>query len=152
MAWTKCNHGLWFSPEVLGLAARLNIDPIHVGGCCMRIWSWADVEAKDGIIRGATPGMADALVRLPGFAEAMASVKWLSIEKNGLRFPNWDRHNSQSAKERAMDQARHWRIRHNRDNTGTTPGHFPNKTRQTRQTRQTPPYPPVGGEQPERDW
>jgi len=66
----------------------------------------------------------------------MKAVGWLVADAAGLHFPNWDRHNSKSAKERAMDQARHFQ-RRNRDATGTRSGLLPNKTTQTRQTDNT---------------
>ena len=123
------------------MSSLLGIDAIHVGGCCMRLWSWADVESNGGWVARGTVAMIDALVRIKGFADAMNGVGWLTIEADGVRFPHWDRHNGASAKERVMDQAKHWRNRHpksghDRDMIGTKSGQHRNKTTQTTQTTQ----------------
>lgn len=128
MAWIIRRHGLSRMPEVLAISERLNISPVHVSGCCCEIWEWADGQAdEDGYVCGATPGVLDRIVGVPGFADAMATPfvdragkdrSWLQILTGGLRFPRWDRWNGKSAKTRRAKTVRQQRWR---DNQASTP-------------------------------
>jgi hypothetical protein len=116
----------------------------------MRLWSWADAESNGGFVARGTAAMIDALVRIKGFADVMIAVGWVTIDADGVRFPHWDRHNGSSAKERVMDQAKHWRNRHpqsghDRDTDGTKSGQHRNKTRLDKTTQTTQDNGGVGG-------
>jgi hypothetical protein len=41
-----------------------------------------------------------------GFADAMTEVGWLTVEKDGVTFPRFDRHNGKPAKDRALAKDR----------------------------------------------
>jgi hypothetical protein len=67
-------------------------------------WGWADQHAVDGVVDGATSQVVDDVVSLPGFADALAVVKWLRIESDKVVIPNHDRHNGANAKERVPQE------------------------------------------------
>jgi hypothetical protein len=48
----------------------------------------------------------DRITTTPGFAEAMRKVGWLEGRDNALSFPRFDRHNGQTAKNRALTKER----------------------------------------------
>jgi hypothetical protein len=125
--WIKVEKSTPDKPEVLRIARELSIDRDAVFGKLMLVWMWFDANSVDGVVDGAVDEDVDALVRHPGFAISMRSVKWLEttseqIGKEGLRLPNFDRHNGETAKKRALKseyQAR-WRSKLVEQETSTT--------------------------------
>ena len=101
--WIKMESGLSRKPEVMQLVAVLGLDRYAVIGRLHTLWAWADENSLDGNRVKITRAMLDGIVELAGFAEALASVGWLAGEDNALTFPNFDRHNGESAKRRAMN-------------------------------------------------
>lgn len=104
--WIKWVKGLDERREVLAIARALRLDAWFVATACMKIWSWADDNTTTGHIAGATIEDIDRLVRIPGFGSVLATVGWLDVRNDGIQFPRWERHNSQSAKKRALDSER----------------------------------------------
>lgn len=109
--WIKWVSGLEDRAEVVAIAQKLNLPPVHVAGCCCVLWLWARQEGR--MVRGdkchirhATLDSCDRQVAIPGFGEAMNEVEWLLHEDGGISFPRWSRHNSDSAKARALNQRR----------------------------------------------
>jgi hypothetical protein len=135
--WIKMRINLPDDPAVIGIASRTKLAPLDVVARLYLLWCWADEQADDGFLPNVTPAFLDAKVKRAGFAEAMASkgVEWLIIEADGIRFPNFDRHNGESAKKRATHTEKKRRQREilspkkgdsvpensgqNRDNCGT---------------------------------
>jgi len=142
MAWIKCEHGLFEKAEVLAIGVALNIPENQAVGCCLKLWAWADRESTDGHIAWATPSSVDRIAGVEGFAAAMAAVEWLTEEDGGVRFGNWDRHNSRSAKERALSQKRN--EAHRDRNAPVT---RPLGARAKRRGDNIPPYIPPKGEE-----
>ena len=101
--WIKMESGLSRKPEVMQLVAVLGLDRYAVIGRLHTLWSWADENSIDGASVKITRSMLDGIVELTGFAAALTSVGWLAGEDNALSFPNFDRHNGESAKRRAMN-------------------------------------------------
>ncbi|MDR6389190.1 hypothetical protein [Paraburkholderia phenoliruptrix] len=89
-------------PAVISIAARLSVDEFTVVGMLHHLWGWADTQSRDGHAPGVTNVWIDRYVRHVGFAEAMVSVGWLEIDESGVTFPNFDRHNGESAKARGL--------------------------------------------------
>lgn len=106
MSWIKLREDLEDDPATVSIAKRCTVTAAHAVGKLARAWSWAGRLSRDGRVPFATPQMLDDVVRMPGLAEAMAAVGWLEIGEAYLLFPNWDRHNSSSAKERALGAER----------------------------------------------
>jgi hypothetical protein len=105
--WIKFEENTPDKPEVHGMAAQLGIEVDAVVGKLIRVWSWA---GRNCPVSGRTDvrslSAIDRVAFTPGFANAMSLAGWLTIEGNAVTFPNFDRHCSQTAKERALDQKR----------------------------------------------
>jgi len=109
--WEK---GLTRKPEVLQVAAKLGLSAVTAAGHMMLLWEWADDATTDGYIPGATPQLTDAIAGFPGISEAMGATlprPWLEFFAEGVRFPNYERHNGRCAKKRISDaeRLRAWR-------------------------------------------
>ena len=72
---------------------------------------FADTQTDDGTLPMLTAADVDDIAGLPGFANAMETVGWLTVTSTGFTVRNWDRHNGQSAKRRAINQARMMAVR-----------------------------------------
>lgn len=104
--WIKMRTDLAEDPAVISMAAELGIDDDSVVGKLHRIWSWADRQSRDGHAVGVTGKWVDRYVHCDGFASVMQSVGWLVVDGSGLQFPNFERHNGKSAKQRALGTVR----------------------------------------------
>jgi hypothetical protein len=104
--WIKLEHTTPDKPEVVQMAARLNIDQDAVVGKLVRIWVWADQNSLDGNALTVTDAFLDRVTACPGFAGALREVGWLSGRQGLLTIPNFDRHNGQTAKARAVTNRR----------------------------------------------
>lgn len=106
MSWIKIRTNLATDPSVSAIALRTKLHPRQVVGCLVAVWCWADPLTENGTIDHASASLIDDIAGKKGFADAMASVSWLSIENERVTFPRWDRHHSQSAKARAGETER----------------------------------------------
>jgi hypothetical protein len=104
--WIKVQTCTPDKPEVHQLAESLGIDPDAVVGKLLRIWVWADQQTIDGNARSVTKSLLDRVTSVSGFADAMLNVGWLTKTEAGFAFPNFDRHNGQTAKKRATGAKR----------------------------------------------
>lgn len=104
--WIKVEVTTWDKIEVHRMSDILRIDPDAVLGKLVRIWSWADVNTHNGHADGVTMEMINRVLHHPNFAQAMRAVGWLEADADGVRFPNFDHHNGDSAKARAQASRR----------------------------------------------
>lgn len=104
--WVKMDTDLHEKPEVLVMADHLSADTAVIVGCLHRIWSWFSSHTTDGNAPGVTPAFLDRLVAREGFAAELSAVGWLMHRNGSLSVPKFDRHNSKSAKERALTRDR----------------------------------------------
>jgi 5-methylcytosine-specific restriction endonuclease McrA len=104
--WIKMRADLSEDPSVIGIASAVGIDEFSVVGRLHAIWSWANCQTKEGVVKGISELWIDKLVALPGFAKAMEKVGWLDISTDGISFPKFENHNSLTAKTRAETAAR----------------------------------------------
>ena len=147
--WIKMRPELLREPEVIGIARRLSVSREHVVGCLLCVWGVADAHAvsrpcpddngtTEGHLSRYCPADIDREAGLAGFAVAMIDVGWLVEHEDGVSFPEWDVHNSRSAKTRACEQKKKARQRGNvpvasrscPDDTGTKPGTREEKRRE----------------------
>jgi hypothetical protein len=106
--WIAIDKELPYKPKTRRLAKLLNTDQFAAAGLCVAVWSWADSNTEDGFVADTTVDDVDSILRLAGVAAAMAhpSVGWIVAEHGGIRFPNWGRWNSKSAKRRMREAER----------------------------------------------
>ena len=135
--WIKMEHDLPDKPEVFSIAQSLEIeDRDLVVGKLHRVWTWFDKHTVDGNAHGVTLAFLDALSGVSGFAQAMQDVGWLQQRNGTLTAPKFDRHNSKSAKRRALGQERVKRFR----NATSVTKSLPEKRREEKNIK-TPPTP-----------
>lgn len=113
--WIKLQKDTPDKPEVLAIAARLGIDQDAVVGKLVRVWSWFDTHTTDGNALSVTFSFIDRLTGVTGFAEQVALVGWLEQKGHELTLPNFDFHNGETAKKRAMGKNRIEKYRSNVD-------------------------------------
>ena len=110
--WIKVEKDTPAKPEVMRLAALLDIDEFTVVGHLIAFWSWVDSNLSpecprtQGTIRG-----LDRIAGRTGFCEAMIAVGWLSHADGMFEIPKMGRHMGKSAKLRAEDQEKKQRKR-----------------------------------------
>ncbi len=104
--WIPMRCNLAQEPEVIAVAAATNIDEDAVVGKLHRLWSWANQHTTDGNARSVTYFWINRFLSCEGFAEALEEQGWLSVGKAGVRFPKFDRFNSQGAKRRVLTAKR----------------------------------------------
>ena len=136
--WIKVEHALPDKPECIRVAAHLGIDQDAVTGKLVRLWIWADQQTIDGNAPGVTSAFIDRLTNCPGFAAALVSVGWLEDRNGRLKLPNFDRHNGQTAKDRALTKDR---VKRSRNGASVT-GSLPEKRREEKNNKEPPPAPP----------
>jgi hypothetical protein len=121
--WIKVESATPDKPEVIRLAQILNIPRAHAFGALVIFWCWIDRNAVDGVVDGVDDYIVDSVVALPGFCAALKTVKWVDVERlpdsvsGTLTVPHFDRLNSQSARSRALKNARQARWRANAKNS-----------------------------------
>jgi hypothetical protein len=99
--WIKMRVDLATDPAVIQIAALTGLDEDTVVGKLYRVWAWADAHTTDGRL-GCGLTVVDRLARHDGFATAMESVGWLTVDDGGVVLPHFDRHNGKTAKARAQ--------------------------------------------------
>jgi hypothetical protein len=115
MAWIKLETHTFDKVEVFSMAQELGIDPDSVVGKCARVWAWFDANTTDGVTKSVTSALLDRYCGVTGFSKAMVNVGWMVLEGENLYLPNYDRHNSQTAKDRALGAKRAAKHKKNKD-------------------------------------
>jgi hypothetical protein len=106
MAWIKVEHWTPEKPEVYQISESLGIDPDQVVGALVRLWIWADQQTTEGNAPSVSSALVDRKANVKGFADAMKKAGWLKDESGSLVFPNFGRHNGETAKSRALTAKR----------------------------------------------
>lgn len=107
ISWIKIEVTLPDKEEVLKMAHLLKMkDTDTVVGKLIRLWAWADLQTVDGGCMGTSGVHIDRTVCCKGFANALRAVGWLEGEDGALCFPNFSRHNGETAKARAESARR----------------------------------------------
>lgn len=144
--WMKFEKATLEKPEVFRMATSLGVDRDSVIGKLLRVWSYFDTQTIDGVLKQTSKEFLDNIVGQPGFAAAMISVRWLIERRGSLVLPNFDRHNGETAKQRALSAKRMQRNRERqKDGNGyadVTQGPSPEESRGE---KKNPPLPPKGG-------
>lgn len=105
--WLKMEHSTPDKPEVLAITVRMGWDdPDLTVGKLFKMWRWFDQHTVDGNAHGVTSSLLDRLLGVSGFTLAVASVGWLEVNEAGISLVNFDRHNGNTAKNRAQTAKR----------------------------------------------
>lgn len=114
--WIQARIDLHEDPRVLAIAAATGLDEFGVVGRLIRVWGWFHQHTADGHAPGVTDVTVDRYAQRDGFASAMRAQKWLASGPggDGLVMPDFDKHNSSSAKSRAQAAERQRRAREGR--------------------------------------
>ncbi len=121
--WIKIETHTISKVEIARIASALKfkrLDRFGVLGRLIVIWSYFDSHTYDGTINGVGPDYLDELVGTPGFCDAMKSVGWIAFEGDKVTLPNFDRHNGETAKARAMAAKRMAKYRNKSDAPSAT--------------------------------
>ena len=104
--WIKMETSLRTHPKVGRMAAVLKSDRLRVIGGLHAVWCVFDEHTADGWLPWYTLSMMDEAIGWKGFSQAMADIGWLEEREEGLQAPDYEEHNSASAKRRALDSGR----------------------------------------------
>jgi len=114
--WIKMRAELQSHPKVVRILSATKSDKFRAIGGLHAVWSVFDLHSQDGVLHGYTPELMDHIIGWSGFSDAMISVGWLVFDNSEtLSLPEFDEHNSQSAKRRAEDQKRKRNSRRSHD-------------------------------------
>ena len=138
--WIKMRLDLASDPAVIRIRRSVGLDVDAVVGKLHRLWSWADAHTIDGTAEGLDLEWVDETAGVPGFGAAMLAAGWLEETERGVRFANFDRHNGQSAKVRALAQSRMKRIRCADSATEAQPEEEKKKKKKKRREETHTPY------------
>jgi hypothetical protein len=129
--WIKVEHATIDKLEVLQMAELLETTADDVLGKLIRVWVWFDIQSRDGHAGGVTGvtlmKFIDRHVSSQGFAACMKKVGWLT--DTGI--PNFDHHNGESSKKRALSNKRQSRHR----NADSVTDALPEKRREEKNTK-----------------
>lgn len=104
--WMKVQKTTPDKPEILLIANALDKPQAEAFLAFFRLWTYFDDHTEEGEMPFFGFPFLDKQAGLPGFAQACTEVGWLVVSGKTLYISNWDRHNSQSAKRRALDAER----------------------------------------------
>lgn len=118
--WIKVEQTTPDKPEVVKMASILGIDQDAVVGKLIRLWVWADQNSVNGNDVSVTDSFLDRITFCSGFSVALRNVGWLNGKNSCLMLPNFDRHNGQTAKNRAITNRRVANHRNKRNDESVT--------------------------------
>lgn len=108
--WIKVEKATIDKPEVRFIARVCKVSQAEAFAAWFRVWCWLDAETETGILPFMTPQDCDDIGRLPGLGHALSTnggCGWIEFTaEGGAKVINFDRHNGQSAKRRALDMNR----------------------------------------------
>jgi hypothetical protein len=105
--WIKFEASTPEKQEVFSITVAMGWDdPDLTVGKLLKVWRWFDQQTVDGNAPRVTSALMDRIIGVTGFAEAMCDVGWLISNEDGLSLPNFDRHNGETAKKRALTAKR----------------------------------------------
>lgn len=104
--WIKIEHVTPDKPEIDVIAELTETNPDQVVGILIRLWIWADQQTLSGNAVSVTKKSIDRRAGVTNFSDAMIDAGWLVEVDGGMLFTNFERHNSKTAKQRALTSKR----------------------------------------------
>ena len=127
--WVKMRVDLHDDPAVIAVAAALDKTEDEIVGKLLRLWGWADQQTNNGNARSVTRKWIDNKVGAAGFAAALEVAGWLVVSSDGITIPNFERHNGQPGKARALTAKRVGAHRAEKSNAHSVTKTLPEKRR-----------------------
>lgn len=104
--WIKMRADLQTHPKVFRISSALKADKLKTIGALHAVWCLFDVHSVDGELEGYSLDIIDSQISWAGFSQAMVDVNWLVETAVSVELPEFDTHNGQPAKRRAMEADR----------------------------------------------
>ena len=99
------------SPKMQKLSRILHTDRLHAVGLAFAWLAWLDTQTTDGH-SGLTPEDLDDILGVQGAISALQAIGWCAIDDAGeVLAVDWEQHNGESAKKRALAARRKERSR-----------------------------------------
>ncbi len=112
MPWIKVDTMMMRKQEIGFVALRCGCSEKEAFASWFLLWGWFDAESVDGSMPFANKAKCDQVAELPGIADALEQVGWLEFEPEmGLLVIDWEKHNGNSTKARALAAQRKSRER-----------------------------------------
>lgn len=109
MSWIKMETSLLTSPKMQKLSRLLHTDRLHAVGLAFAWLAWLDTQTTDGH-SGLTPEDLDDILGVQGAISALQAIGWCAIDEAGeVLAVDWEQHNGESAKKRALRARRNER-------------------------------------------
>lgn len=104
--WMPLRLDIADDPAVIAISDECEIDDCRTIGALVKLWTWANRHLENGYASSVTEKWIDRYIGVAGFANAMTKAGWLLVTDAGIEFPNFDRWNSKSAKNRILSAKR----------------------------------------------
>jgi hypothetical protein len=117
--WIKIEHALPDKPEVMEIANAFGIDADAVVGKLIRVWTWFDIHTENGNANVTMTALLDRYTGVKGFVTEMQKVGWITESNGVLTINKFERHNGQTAKNRANTNRRVAKLRKCNDDSVT---------------------------------
>ena len=103
MTWIKVDTQMMRKQEIGFIAQACGCSEKEAFASWFLLWGWFDAESVDGSMPYATKAKCDQVAELPGIANALEEVGWLEfLPGMGLLVIDWEKHNGNSTKKRAL--------------------------------------------------
>ena len=138
--WFKRQNDMAEDGHVQAIAVRLKVKlplaarvTLAAGGCA-RLWAHFDKQTVDGFVAGMTREVVDMITGIEGFAAILEdeAVGWLIVTDDGVQIPDFEKHNGETAKQRAMSAQRAARHRSGGGKSNATTVTIPERKRTPR--------------------
>lgn len=104
ISWVKLEVTLPNKPVVQHVKRACQCSMNEAVGLVVRVLCWADGITEDGVCEGYTPSDVDETFGAIGLAAGLLNAGWVTQTADGwLAFLDWDRHNGETAKKRALN-------------------------------------------------
>jgi hypothetical protein len=124
--WIKVEMETPDKPEIGFIARTCRVTTAEAFEAWFRLWCWFDRQTENGEVQFFTSDDADRIARMPGIGNAISTDQgcgWVTFHARGATIVNWDRHNGNNAKKRALTNRRvsKWREAEKRNPHGPPP-------------------------------
>jgi hypothetical protein len=106
--WIKLEHATLDKPEVLRMAELLGVSRREMLGLLLDFFVWLDRNSSHGHVTHMSRMCLDSVLHVSGFSAVLCDVGWAEMDDatGTLTIKNWDRHNGNPAKTRALAKDR----------------------------------------------